>query len=234
MKILAVDTSSRVLAIGIADADKVSDYNVEVGTRLSSLLVPAIKRVVDSLGWQMKDIDFFACGQGPGSFTGVRVGMSAVKALAWSLEKPIAAVSSLDILAKNAAGVCDLIIPVIDAKRGLIYTAIYTQNKGALKRISQYLLLAPEELSAKVRKHVPARSKDKLLFLGDGLLYYKEKIKNSIEAADFLDRDHWLIQGRNIIALAKENIKSGKLKTAFSVNPVYLYPKECQVSKIKK
>jgi tRNA threonylcarbamoyladenosine biosynthesis protein TsaB len=234
MKILAVDTSSKVLAIGIAYGDKVADYNVEVATGLSSLLVPSIKRIMDNLGWQMKDIDFFACGQGPGSFTGVRVGMSAVKALAWSLKKPIAAVSSLDILSKNAAGACDFIIPVIDAKRGLVYAAIYTLNKGVLKRISGDMLLAPEDLSAKVKKHIPESPKAKVLFLGDGLASYKEKIKSSIKWADFLDRDHWYVAGRNIIALAKEKIKKGRLETAFSISPVYLYPKECQIRKIKK
>ncbi|MDD2703280.1 MAG: tRNA (adenosine(37)-N6)-threonylcarbamoyltransferase complex dimerization subunit type 1 TsaB, partial [Candidatus Omnitrophica bacterium] len=96
MKILALDTSSRYMALGLSDGDRVYEYDLAVERRLSALLGPAVKRVADALSWKMDEIDYFACGIGPGSFTAVRIGMSLIKGLAWSLRKPVAGISTLD------------------------------------------------------------------------------------------------------------------------------------------
>lgn len=100
MKILGIDTTTKFLSLGICDnanpvrntayvdkhnkisnGAKIYEYNLEVGRRLSSLLAPTLKRVLDTLGWRIDDIDYFACGLGPGSFTGVRVGLATIKGL---------------------------------------------------------------------------------------------------------------------------------------------------------
>ena len=220
MKIFGIDTTSKFLCIGVYDDGRVYEYNLELGRQHSALVMVTVKRVLDALSWRSKDIDYFACGSGPGSFTGVRIGMAAIKGLAWSLNKPVVNVSSLDILAGNAA--CEgVIVPVVDAKRNLIYCSIYRNKNNNLKRLAPYMLLPIGDFLKKIK---PAS-----IIFGDALPLYKEEILKHIKGVSFLDKDYWRLRGSNIIAPALERIKQGRLNTAFDIKPIYLYPKECQI-----
>lgn len=223
MKILGIDTTTKFLSLGISDNGKIYEYNLEVGTRLFSLLAKTIKRVIDALGWQASDIDYFACGLGPGSFTGMRVGIATVKGLAWSLNKPVVGISTLDILARGIKSDDVFIIPIVDAKRNLIYCCIYKTKDGILKRITPYMLLTKEEFYRKARA--------KSIIFGDAVSLYKEEILRNIKGVSFLDKDYWYPRGHNIIALALERIKDKKLNKPCAIKPIYLYPKECQIRK---
>ncbi len=224
MKILGIDTSSRYLSLGAWDGSKIYEYNLDLGIRHSSLLVPTIKRVTQALGWDVADIDYFACGLGPGSFTGIRVGMATIKGLGWALRKPLVGISSLDILALNAKAAQGWVVPVIDAKRDLIYCSIYKADAGSLKRRSAYMLLSREELLKKIRP--------KAIILGDAVALYKEEIFKAVKGAVFLNKDCWYPKGHCIIELALERIRAKKLNNAFDIQPIYLYPKECQIRKL--
>ncbi len=232
MRILAIDTSTKILSLGISDGDKICEYNIEVGIKLSNLLVPTLKRVIDSLGWRMDNIDCFACGLGPGSFTGVRVGLATIKGLSWSLDKPLAGISSLDILAKNVKKENGFVIPIIDAKRNLIYSSVYKIKDGILNRITAYLLLREDEFFKKIKKKIALKKGNNIIILGDAVGLYKEKLLAVLKGVKILDKDYWYPQGRNIIELAKEKIKDKKLNTAFEIKPIYLYPKECQICNV--
>lgn len=147
MKILGIDTTTKFFCLGIYDGAnpvrntaypnrynlisngaKIYEYNLEVGRMLSALLIQTIKRVLDALGWQVSDIDYFACGLGPGSFTGMRVGLATIKGLSWAVNRPLIGISTLDILARNVKNSNSPVVPVIDAKRNSIYCAVY-KNK---------------------------------------------------------------------------------------------------------
>jgi len=218
MKILGIDTTTRFLCLGICDDARIYEYNMDLGIKHSALLVPTIKRALEALGWQLGDIDYFACGLGPGSFTGIRVGLSTIKGLSWALKKPIVGISTLDILACNASGIGGAVVPAIDAKRNLIYCSIYQFKNGALKRTAPYMLLQEAELLKKIPAHA--------VLLGDAAA--------KIEGARILDKDSWYPKARHIISLALERIKEKKFKRAFSAQPIYLYPKECQIKKSPK
>jgi tRNA threonylcarbamoyladenosine biosynthesis protein TsaB len=221
MKILGIDTTTKFLSIGVYDGAKVYAYNLEVGRRLSSLLAPTIKRILDALGWQASDIDYFACGLGPGSFTGMRVGVATIKGLAWSLHKPIIGISTLDILARAVKAKGVRVIPMIDAKRHLVYCSVYKTEGSIQKRIMPYLLLTEAQFQKKMRP--------KSTIFGDALLLYKENILSNIKNVTILDSDYWYPRGHNIIELALERIKQKKLSNSFKIKPIYLYPKECQI-----
>jgi len=225
MKILGIDTTTKFLSIGIYDGIKVYSYNLEVGRRLSSLLAPTIKRILDSLDWEASDIDYFACGLGPGSFTGMRVGLATIKGLAWSLHKPIIGISTLDILARNVKARGVTIIPMIDAKRNLIYCSIYKTEDSIQKRITPYLLLTEEEFLKEMRV--------KSIIFGDAVVLYKENILRNIKNSAILDKDYWYPRGHNIIKIALERIREGRFSNAFKTEPIYLYPKECQIKNAK-
>lgn len=221
MKILGFDTSTKFLCLGLYDGAKIYEYNLELGRKNSSLLVVTIKRVLGALGWHIKDIDYFACGLGPGSFTGIRVGLATIKGLTWSQNKPVIDISTLDILAKNARMDNGLIIPIIDAKRNLIYCCTYKAKNGDIKRISPYMLLSENELLKKIKKNA--------VILGDAVNLYKENILKSEKGVTILDRDYWYPKAHNIILLALERIKQKKFTSPFDIEPIYLYPKECQI-----
>lgn len=222
MKILAVDTTTQFLCLGFYGEDKLYEYNLELGRRHSELLVPTISRALRALDWQLEDIDYFACGLGPGSFTGVRIGLAAIKGFAFALNKPVVGISTLDIIARNAKeSDAAYIMPIIDARRNLLYCSLYKKEKGGLRRIRPYLLLSEKEFLRE--------AKPKSIILGDAAALYKEKILKNIKGAAISSRDYWYPQARHLIALALERIKKEKFDNPFKVKPIYLYPKECQI-----
>jgi tRNA threonylcarbamoyladenosine biosynthesis protein TsaB len=218
MKILAIDTTTKYLCLGLYDDGKIYECNLETGRLLSGLIAVMIKRALSALNWQASDIDYFACGIGPGSFTGTRVGVATVKGMSWALRKPVIGISTLDILARNSEG-NNYIYPIIDAKRSLIYAGAF--KDGGLKKVRPYMLLNESELIDMI--------KPGSLVLGDACAFYGEKIIKNIPGVRVLDRDYWYPKARNIIQISLERIKQDKLSNAFDIEPIYLYPKECQV-----
>jgi tRNA threonylcarbamoyladenosine biosynthesis protein TsaB len=233
VKILCVDTSTRRLCLGVSDGSKVYEYGLELGTRISALLVLTIKRVLENLGWEVSDIDYFCAGIGPGSFTGIRVGLATLKALSWSLKKPLVGIPSLDTLAQNAIPKSAFIIPVIDAKRGLVYSGIYRSQNARFKRISGYSLSNPSELVQKIRERMPAKAFKDSVMLGDGLNICYQECAAGLKGMKFMDKDHWRLEGRHLIELAKLFIQDKKAADAFGIEPLYLYPKDCQIRQKK-
>ena len=222
MKILAIDTSTKFLSLGIYDDGKIYEYNLEVGPKLSSLLIVTISNVLKALELELKDLDYFVCGLGPGSFTGLRVGLSAMKGLSWSLNKPLIGVSTLELLAMNAQGCANkIIVPVIDAKRNLIYSCFYRNSGCKLKKMSSYMLVSKDELLKKI--------KSSCVMTGDALSLYKDDIVKSVPEVVLLDKDNWYPKAHNMIKLSLESIKNKKIKDISKINPMYIYPKECQI-----
>ena len=227
MKILGIDTTTKFLSLGLYNEGKIYEYNLQLGTKLSSLLAKTIQRVLDVLDLEIKNIDYLACGLGPGSFTGVRVGLSTVKAIAFSLNKPVVGISTLDILAKNTKSSDGHIVPIIDARRNLIYCSIYKIKKGSPKRITPYMLLTLDEFLRKLK------DTKQVEILGDAVGLYKEIILKNTKNAIILDKDYWHLKAHNIIELAQEKIKGKEFDNPFKIKPIYLYPKECQIRNTK-
>lgn len=221
MKILGIDTSARFLSLGIYNNQKIYEYNLELGVRLSGFITTAIEEAVAAAGLRLKDIDYFACGIGPGSFTGLRVGLATIKGLSFGLDKPVIAVPTLDILARNLRDNEKYIIPVVDAKRALFYCSAYKLTANSYKRVLPYLLLTQDELLKKIMPNS--------IFLGDGLTQLKEKIPACIRHAQITDKDSWYIKPHNIIEAALDKIKKKEFKNSFNLDAMYLYPKECQI-----
>lgn len=226
MKILGIDTSTKFLSLGLSDKDKIYTYCLETATRLSLLLGPTIQRILEALGWRVDDVDYFACGLGPGSFTGLRIGLSTIKGIGWSLKKPLIGIPTLDILARNAQAESGLAIPVVDAKRNLIYSSIYAIKGRGIKRVAPYMLVKAEDLIRKIKARI--KGNDNILVFGDALNLYRQKF-NQIGGLKTLDKDAWYPGGQQIINLAREKIKEKKFSNAFNIKPIYLYPRECQI-----
>lgn len=166
MLILAFDTSSISAAVALLKDDIILyDVIIHGGRNHSEILLPAINHACSQLKLKISDIDFFACTAGPGSFTGLRVGISTLKGLLLASGKPAAAVSSLAALALNISENKALICSVMDAGRGQVYTAYYQRNKqGGLNQISQEKVLDPKE--------VVTNTDQDIIMVGDGAIKY--------------------------------------------------------------
>ncbi len=221
MRILGIDTSSRYLSIGACDGAKSYSYNLDAGIKHSALLMPSIKRILGALRWGIEDIDYFACGLGPGSFTGLRIGLAAIKGLAFVNRKPVVGIPTLDILAAAAQENKGYLMPAIDAKRNFVYCCVYKSNQGKLIRQSGLLLLKKSQFLKKIKK-------GSVLF-GDACALYRQEILDCGRDAVILDRDYWYPKGHFIVKLAQERKGKARRGNADSMQPVYLFPRECQI-----
>ncbi len=230
MRILAVDTSTKFLNLGLSDNSKVYEVTLETGIKLSALISVVIKRSLDSLGLKICDFDYFACGLGPGSFTGLRIGLAAIKGFAWSEKKPIIGISTLDVLAQNALTLGGIIVPIIDAKRQLVYASAYQAKGNTLKRLMPYMLLERPELFKKIKQKF-AKKSGTINIMGDACDIYKQEIALNIKGAKILEKDYWYPKPDSLISLAQKKIFDKDFLNAFNAKPIYLYPKECQIRK---
>ncbi|GAF96056.1 unnamed protein product, partial [marine sediment metagenome] len=185
MKILAVETSTRTLSIAIRDQNSVlAEYKGDGGLRHSQDLIPGINSLLKKINSKLSDIDCFAISIGPGSFTGLRIGVSILKGLNLVTGIPIIAVPSLDVIAYNAADMPHDICVIVDAKKNNLYASLYKKGKNNdIIRIWDYLLITADELVKRI--------KTKTFFLGDGAAVYGKFISERLKDAILADKRYW-------------------------------------------
>lgn len=221
MKILAVDTSSKTAYVSIAEAqgDKVKplvSYSYEAPSHTTAL-TKMIDSVLRLSGLSLDDIDLYAASVGPGSFTGVRIGVSVIKGFAFVDSKPCVGVSSLDALAYGALGCRGIITPVIDARRGTFYTSAYLSDGRQITKLTSEGQLEFSEYFATIAENL---KEHKLVLTGD----YAEKIaekaaENGISADVAISNPGY---GAALSAFAKYNCGDKEEFTDRNLLPVYL------------
>jgi len=221
MKLLSIDTSTDYLTLAVTDGEKVLGRLHRKAPRShSSLLMPMIDRILKKARLKLKNINGFCIGVGPGSFTGLRIGVATVKGLAYVSGKPIAAVPTFDAIARNAAHLTGTICPVLDARKGKVYGCLYrSDGKGSVKRISPYLLLPAEELLKKCEKY------DILYFLGD----YAERIAPLLAKAK-IALANWHPRAQVVAMLGLGSFRKKKFVSAEKLEPMYIYSRECDIT----
>lgn len=154
MKVLAIDTSNQAMSIAVLEESKViSEWTTNIKRNHSEQVMPAIASLITEAGWQPKQLDRIVVAKGPGSYTGLRIGVTTAKTLAWTLEKELAGVSSLEVLAANCVGRERYIVPLFDARRGTIYTGLYWSDaRGNLKQIEPDIHISAEEWALHLSK----------------------------------------------------------------------------------
>lgn len=177
MKVLAIDTSNYVLGVAIVDEEKVIG---EVITNLpknhSVRVMPTIEQLMKECGLKPKELERIVVAMGPGSYTGVRIGVTIAKTLAWSLEIPIVGVSSLEIVAANGRHFNGFISPLFDARRGQVYTGLYQYEGNRLTCVEEdKIILLADWLEELKKRETP------VLFIGNDLVIHKEQIETDLE-----------------------------------------------------
>jgi len=221
MTILAIDTSTDYLSLAIMRGEKIiARFHRRSRMRHSSLLMPRIDKLLKRTGLKIKEIDCFAISIGPGSFTGLRIGVATVKGLAYALKKPIVAVPTLDVIAVNAKSFRGAICPVLDARKNKVYACLYKSDGEKIKRISKYLLLPVSDLLKRIKKY------DKIIFLGDVAAEVSKNFSKEVPGT-FL---RWHPRAEVVARICAESCKKKKFVSPEDLEPLYLYSKECDIT----
>ncbi|MBF0522699.1 MAG: tRNA (adenosine(37)-N6)-threonylcarbamoyltransferase complex dimerization subunit type 1 TsaB [Candidatus Omnitrophica bacterium] len=223
MKLLLLDTSTKNFSLAVSSGDRVvASKNMVLKKVLSSSIIPSIEGILKKAGIALNELDGFAVGLGPGSFTSLRVGVATVKGLAFALNKPVVGVSSLDIIAMGIKGDVPFLNVISDAKRDLLYACSYTKKDHVLERLSGYLLLPVKDILKK--------TKEKAFFTGDGITILE---KENLITKDYIlaDEKCWYPQAKNLLPLVLERFKKKNFDDIDKLVPLYLYPEDCQVKK---
>ena len=224
MKVLGMDTSTSCGGVGLIDDGKViSDYLLNIPVTHSERLLGAIELVLREARCAIENLDGWAISLGPGSFTGLRIGVSTVKGLAFATGKPVAGVSTLDALASQIPPTSHLICPILDARKKEVYAAFYRYGEGnSLKRLTLYLAIRPEDLAEKI--------KEQTIFLGDGVKTYGEFLLSTLPSlAIFPPAPLHLLHGSTVAKLGSELLEKGESLDTSAFTPIYVRSSEAEI-----
>lgn len=181
MRTLAIDTANLPLAVALAEhGQPLVEYNSDLKTTHSVRLMPVIERCLQDVGWKAKDLDAIFVSRGPGSYTGVRIGVTTAKTLAWTLGIPLVGLSSLQIIAQNGLGRADYVMTLIDARRGQAYRGLYHQMHK--EQAAEILTPFKEEGFVDVAEELKQLDKveGSILFLGSGAEVNQELLQQAL------------------------------------------------------
>ena len=220
MKILAYDSSSEHLSIALyEDEKKISEFSSHAGARHSDILVPMIEKLLKKSGVKLSDIGVFAVDIGPGSFTGLRVGIVTAKVLGYVLKKKIVGVCSLEAIAREALGARNGHAAVaLDARKSKVYGAVYERRKEKFR-----VIVKPALFDAKKFGNHPMT----LLAKRDAL-WRAETKPNEEPVSSSIPKASRIAEG------AFPLIRQKKFIDPFFLKPLYLHPKDCNVTPPKK
>ena len=230
MRILAIDTSSQVASVAILENEKLlGEMTINHPKTHSQKLMPIIETLSLSLDLKIADMDTIAVAGGPGSFTGVRIGLSAAKALAHPFNLPVVMVSSLKGLAYNLPGYDGVVCPILDARRGEVYTAAYRwQGDSLITMIDDQPMHLSELLDRLKEGHA-----QRIVFLGDAAEKFKDQIHSELGArAVIAPPSHSMQKASSVAMVALRNPNSGVKYDEVKAN--YLRRSEAEVTWEKK
>ena len=229
MKILALETSAKAVSATVTENGKVlcSGYQ-DTGLTHSRTLMPIVEHLLKNTGLTMADIDVIAVAAGPGSFTGIRIGVAAAKGLAFAADKPAAGVSTLAAMARNVAFSDGLVICAMDARRNQIYNALFAAKDGQLTRLTEDRAIALADLAEELR--TDSRSKT---VVGDGARLCHSFLTDAGIACRIAP-PHLVMQNAMSVALEAEQMAAeGKLVSSQALEPVYLRPAQADLLRKK-
>jgi tRNA threonylcarbamoyladenosine biosynthesis protein TsaB len=225
MKLLAIDTSNLTLGVSVCTENKVlGEFTTNIRKNHSVRLMPMVAHVLEELGMEPSELSAIAVAKGPGSYTGVRIGVASAKSMAWALNLPLIGVSSLEVLAWNGAFFPGLIFPLFDARRGQVYCGIYRGENNGIKRVeSDRIILLQDALEYLKTMNQP------VLFLGEDLAIHKETIVNTMGLqAVFAPASYSLPRSAHLAMAAFQLLKEGKIEERERFTPSYLQLAEAE------
>ena len=218
MKILAFDGTAKAASVAVCENEKpLAYYTVDNGLTQSELLLPMAENLLSSLKLEFSDIDIFATSVGPGSFTGVRIGVSLIKGLAFGRKAPCVAVSTLEALVENLVPLCGILVPCMDARRNQVYSATFRSDGKMCERLTEDRAISLDELAEELLKY------DEPVYLsGDGYAVAKRAL--TAKGVKLSDTPELLIleSAVSVAKVAYRKYESGEFVTDSELSPTYL------------
>jgi tRNA threonylcarbamoyladenosine biosynthesis protein TsaB len=223
MKVLALETATMAGSIAIVDDEEL------IGEVKVNIKVAHAERLMDSIDWllrasriSIKDIDAFAVSIGPGSFTGLRIGLSTAKGFCYSTNKPIIPVPTLDAFARTLTFCPYLICPMLDARKNEVYTGLYKWEGNLCKKIIPETAIKPDDFLKEI--------KDPTIFTGEGVKIYKKLITETLQnKAIFAPASKMSPSASSVAEIAIEKLKEGINIDPFSLTPFYIRKSEAEI-----
>ena len=210
--------------------NEVTLYTVDNGLTQSELLLPMAENLLKSLKLSFNDIDLLATSVGPGSFTGVRIGVSLVKGLAFGRNIPCIGISTIEALAENLAGLNGILVPCMDARRGQVYSATFRYDGENLVRLTEDRAIALSALAEELKSF----ESENIYLSGDG---YSVAKKALTEAGVPLSETPELLileNGASVAKVAKRKYDSGEIQSDVEISPVYLRMPQAERERLER
>lgn len=226
MKILAVDTSSFPASVAICDDGVIlGEYVIRNQRKHSQNIMVMIERLLCDLAIDVSAIDVFAATTGPGSFTGLRIGISTVRALAQAMNKPVVSINTLKALAYNLSYTDEVIIPMLDARRDEVFTAAYQFKDNDIIELTEPCVMTIDEIADKYKGR-------KTVLLGDGVLMHCEEL----ETHGFKFAPIQLMETRAsaLCVAAMDAVRKNELCDYNGVTPLYLRKSQAERELLEK
>ena len=224
MKILALETSAKAVSAAVCENGKIlcSGYQ-DTGLTHSRTLMPIVEHILKNTNLTMADMDVVAVAAGPGSFTGIRIGVSAAKGLAFAADKPAIGISTLAAMARNVAFSDGLVICAMDARRSQIYNALFEAKDGQLTRLTEDRAIALADLAEEIKDDPRPKT-----VVGDGARLCCEFLQ-TVGISCRMAPAHLVMQNAMSVALEAEIFAAeGMLINAQDLQPVYLRPAQAE------
>jgi tRNA threonylcarbamoyladenosine biosynthesis protein TsaB len=229
VRILAVETSTLTGAVALLDGDTVvAEHRLNIAVTHSERLLATIDLLLQAAGWRLTDAAVLAVAIGPGSFTGLRIGVSTMKGLAFATGAPLVGIPSLDAVAWSLPYATWPVCPILDAKKGEVYAALYRTDEGRLERLSEYRALAPEVLAEELGEQLPGP----VVFVGDGVGPHAALLRRVLGSrARLAPATHRLPSAVTVAELGREAFRRGEVADAASLVPLYVRRSEAELGR---
>ena len=226
MKILALETATITGSVAVVDDNKglIGEVRVDVKVAHSERLMPSVEWLLNASGLSIDDIDAFGVSIGPGSFTGLRIGLSTAKGLAFSTGKPLVPVKTLDAFARTLAYCSYTICPMLDARKNEVYAGLYRWEDDICKKIMPETAISPEDLLNDIKGSGP------ILFTGDGTVKYHDLIENILEKNAIFAPSYSMSPSASSVAeIAFETLEQDDIPDPAGIIPFYIRKSEAEV-----
>ncbi|AGK99043.1 tRNA (adenosine(37)-N6)-threonylcarbamoyltransferase complex dimerization subunit type 1 TsaB [Clostridium pasteurianum] len=218
MRVLSIDSATEAATCAVIEDERLlGEITFNYKKQHSIILMTIIDNLLKNINTDINTIDGFVISKGPGSFTGLRIGMATVKGLSQGSNKPFISISSLDALAYNMAYTPGIICPILDALRGNVYTALYQFEENNLNRLTDYKIISLEELLVFVKEQNKS-----ITFIGDGIKLFKEQILKYLPEASFAPSHLNLVRSSALGELGLKRLLQGENDNLYDSAPIYI------------
>ncbi len=223
MKVLGIDTSTMTAGVGLVENEEVLvDVIFDVKATYSEILMPTVDQVLKMVELKAVDLDGFAVCIGPGSFTGLRIGLSTIKGLCFATGKPVAGVFSLDALASHSLFCRYQVVPLLDARKNEVYAAIYETGDGKLTRKSDFWATDVENLARKIDRET--------LFVGPAARLYRKELVDLLGKKAYFALDQQSTpSGASIARIGAGKLARGQTEDVSELEPLYIRKSEAEL-----